>query len=126
MPYKPKSVARPWIQQIDYNTMQGQGRKHLNPFYKSKQWIKLRDAFKKGMSTHLGTGRPHPNAICIECIKHDRIVRTHTVDHIKPINPINAYQTMNGKYGEPLDWENLQPLCEVCHAKKSGKERHEG
>ena len=123
MPYKPKSVHRPWIQQVDYNTMQGQGRRHVNPFYKSSQWRRLRDMFIKGISTHLSTGRPHPNAICIECIRKDIITKTHTIDHIKPINQLNAYDTMNGRYGEPLVWENLQPLCESHAAIKNGKER---
>ena len=122
MPYKPRSVSRPWITKIDYNSMQGQGRKNVNPFYKSRQWKRLRDMFIKGTSTHLAIS-PHPNALCIECRKEGKVKATHTVDHIKPINQANAYDTMNGLYGEPLEWNNLQPLCEHHHAVKTGKER---
>lgn len=125
MPYKPKSVHRPWIKQVEYNSMQGQGRKIVNPFYNTSQWKRLRDMFIKGISYHLGKD-PHPNAICIECWRLGRTERTHTIDHIKPINPSNAYDTMNGRYGLPLEWTNLQPLCEHHNAVKTGKERHNG
>jgi 5-methylcytosine-specific restriction endonuclease McrA len=105
--------------------MQGQGRKHINPFYKSSQWRKLRHAFINGFSTHLVGSSRHINRLCIRCwVDEGRVVAAHTIDHIKPINQENAYQTMNGKYGEPLDWENLQPLCEHHNAIKTGKERN--
>jgi 5-methylcytosine-specific restriction endonuclease McrA len=122
MPYKPKSVNRPWIKQVDYNSMQGQGRHTINPFYKSRQWKRLRYSFIHGISTHLIEGN-HANAICIECWKEGIVTKTHTIDHIKPINQSNAYNTMNGLYGEPLEWDNLQPLCEHHNAIKTGKER---
>ena len=123
MPIRPKSQSRPWIQKVEYNKIPGQGRKTINPFYQSREWKRLRHNFRIGISTHLGTPNPHPNCLCIDCIKRGYIVATYAIDHIKPINPINTYDTMNGKYGDPLLWENLQPLCESCHAKKSGKSR---
>ena len=124
MPFKPKSEDRPWITKTDYNKLPGQGRRHVNPFYNSSPWRRLRDMFIKGMSYHLNTPNPHPNAICIECIREGKIVATHTIDHIKPINQSNAYDTQRGRYGEPLVYENLQPLCEHHNAVKTGKERH--
>jgi len=123
MPIKPKSVHRPWIKQVDYN-IPGQGRLHVNTFYQSSQWKRLRDMFIKGASYHLGIDK-HMNTICIECWKKDRrSVPTHTIDHIKPINQANAYDTQHDRYGEPLEWTNLQPLCSHCNAVKTGKERH--
>jgi 5-methylcytosine-specific restriction endonuclease McrA len=122
MPIKPKSVHRPWITKIDYSSMQGQGRKFINPFYKSSQWTRLRNTFIKGISYHLIIS-PHPNAICIECWKEGRVTPTHTIDHIKPINQSNAYDTQRCRYGEPLEWTNLQPLCKHHNAIKTGKER---
>ena len=124
MPYKPKVERRPWINQPDYNTA-GQGRKHINSFYQSSQWKRMRDMFIKGISYHLIPGKQHINGYCVQCIMDNRITKTHTIDHIKPINQQNAYDTQRGRYGEPLVWENLQPLCEHCNAVKTGKERHD-
>jgi 5-methylcytosine-specific restriction endonuclease McrA len=124
MPYKPKTVSRPWIQKMDYNSIPGQGRIIVNMFYQSRQWKRFRKMFINGFSTHLGTSEPHPNCLCIECLRDGRLTATHTIDHIKPINPSNSYDTMNGRYGEPLTWENCQPLCEHCNAVKTGKEIH--
>lgn len=121
MPKKPKSVDRPWIQRVNYN-VPGQGRKAMSNFYHTRQWKKLRDAFIKGISTHLEIS-PHPNAICIQCRKREITTPTHTIDHIKRINPEDPYNTINGKYGEPLDWDNLQPLCMTCNAQKTAKEK---
>ena len=122
MPIRPKSVQRPWIKKMDYN-IPGQGRKVVNMFYQSKAWKNMRATFKKGLSTHLGTTEPHPNCLCIDCYKRGYLTPTHTVDHIKPINPVDSFDTMNGRYGEPLLWENLQPLCESCNAKKTAKDK---
>jgi len=44
------------------------------------------------------------------------------LDHIKPINPKDAYNTAGGRYGEPLSPDNVQWLCDTHHAKKSGAE----
>lgn len=120
MPIKPNNVLRPWLTQ---RIEPSQGRKVVNPFYQSKQWKKFRHAFITGFSTHLNTANPHPNSICIRCIKEGRITTTHTIDHIKPINRTDAYNTMNGLYGEPLTWENCQPLCESCAAVKNNEDK---
>lgn len=125
MPIRPKSVNRPWIVKTDYDAMQGQGRKVVNGFYNTRIWKRFKTLFINGYSTHLGTIHPHPNRLCIDCAKRDIVTPTHTIDHIRPINPMDSYNTMSGLFGEPLKWENCQPLCSSCHAKKSGKERHE-
>lgn len=122
MPIRPKTVHRPWIIKVEYNKMPGQGRRTISSFYQSKEWKRLRYNFINGISTHLGIGQ-HINRLCIDCANRGISTPTHTIDHIKPMNPFNPYDTMDGKYGAALDWENLQPLCESCHAKKSGKER---
>ena len=122
MPYRPKTTDRPWI--TKQPELPGQGRKIINPFYQSPAWRKLRHAFKSGFSTHLGTDNPHPNSLCIQCYKAGRLTPVYAVDHIKPINPANSYDTMKGKYGQPLEWTNLQPLCESCNAKKTAKDKY--
>jgi hypothetical protein len=121
MPYRPKTIDRPWItKRVE---QPGQGRKVINLFYQSKEWKRLRNIFIKGMSTHLDTTNPHPNAICIQCYKEGRVTKTHTIDHIKPINPSNSYDTIHGRYGQPLEWTNLQPLCLTHTAQKNNKDK---
>lgn len=83
----------------------------------------MRKAFIQGYSTHLGTSEPHPNAICIECARRGCSTPTHTVDHIKPINRVNPYDTEDGKWGDPLEWNNLQPLCARHNAIKTAKDK---
>ena len=112
MPYKATSPQRPWTSKPQqYNKMPGQGRFHVSKFYKSLEWRRARLA-------HLVE-----NPLCVECVKEGSARTGNTVDHIKPINPMDAYDIQGGKYGEPLDGSNLQTLCESHHAIKSGKER---
>ena len=112
MPYKAKSPQRPWTgKPREYNKMPGQGRYHVSRFYKSAEWRKAR-------LVHLAE-----NPVCVECDKAGSPRIGNTVDHIKPINPTDAYDTKGGKYGEPLAGKNLQTLCEHHHAIKSANER---
>lgn len=89
-----------------------QQRSLRNPFYQSKEWRKARNLFIQ----------EHP--LCAECLKIKKTLPGKEVDHIKAINPSNAYDTKGGYYGEPLDPDNLQTLCTMHHAQKSGRERH--
>lgn len=114
------SAGRPWISGPEDP---GQGRKVISKFYHTPAWRRLRAAFIAGESTHLGTEDPHPNCLCIDCARIGRSTPVHTVDHIKPINRKDAYNTENGKWGEPLEWENLQPLCSTHNAKKTIKDK---
>lgn len=110
MPIRPTSPQRPWIKKVNYN-IPGQGRKIVNKFYQSKAWRRFT--------------REHRiiEPLCRECKKDGIITPAYCTDHIKPINPLDSYDTMNGRYGEPLDHDNAQSLCESCHAKKSAKEK---
>jgi len=112
MPQKATSPQRPWTSKPQqYNKMPGQGRYHVNKFYKSREWQIIR-------KLHL---QEHP--LCVVCIAENNPNTGNTVDHIKPINQADAYDTHGGKYGEPLDSSNLQTMCEHHHAIKSGQER---
>ncbi len=64
------------------------------------------------------------NPLCVECLKEGFPAPGNTVDHIKQVNQKDPFDTQNGKYGEPLDPDNLQTLCNSHHNKKSAKERH--
>jgi len=88
------------------------GRRFKNPFYQTTIWRNTSREYRKA------------NPLCEQCKKRGKVVPAYCTDHIKPINQRYAYDLENGKYGDPLNWNNLQALCEKCHAKKSGKERH--
>ena len=83
-----------------YNTWQS---KSDNKFYYSTRWRKVRSQFLK------------ENPICIECKKIGITTEATTVDHI--------IQIING--GDPYNFNNLQSLCKIHHAKKSAKETNE-
>ena len=107
MPTFPKSKKRPWVSEREAQ----EGRKVTNTFYHTTQWRKVRKQYIS------------ENPLCEECLRNGRTTPGTMVDHKKQINRIDTFDTKNGKYGEPLDFDNLQTLCDRCHAKKSGKER---
>lgn len=111
MTKKAGKIDLPWVKQVDYNKLQGQGRLIVSKFYHTAAWRKTRSTFI----------RTFP--LCALCEENGITTIATVVDHIQQINPRNAFDTMNGKYGHPLDWENLQSLCEKCHNTKSAKER---
>ena len=53
----------------------------------------------------------HP--LCEECMRKGMLVPAQMVDHIVPIN----------KGGAPLDLNNLQSLCNHCHAVKTARDK---
>jgi len=72
-------------------------------FYQSKAWRVVR-------INHLGA-----EPFCRGCLSEGRgPIRATLVDHIKP---------WAGDYALALDPNNLQSLCDHCHAVKSMKER---
>ena len=75
-------------------------QRDYNPFYSSKEWKRLSKAFRAA------------NPLCIKCKKKGRDTLTAHADHIKPIT----------EGGDPLSWDNLQPLCKRCHSSKTAKE----
>jgi 5-methylcytosine-specific restriction protein A len=89
-----------------------EGRKVRSTFYNTRLWRKTSKAFLA------------ENPYCAPCHAQGRVALAKVTDHIKPINPVDAYDTKNSLYGEPLDPANFQPMCVSCHAKKSGKESH--
>lgn len=110
------SKRKPWeLPKRDYNREPGQGRKATNQwFYRSKPWRNCR-SIKLSIN---------PFCECNACKVSGRILNAEVVDHIKPINPNDPYNTMNGKYGEPLSFDNLMSMSARCHNKKSAREAH--
>ena len=98
MPKLKRTTHRPWLPQR--KPFEGY-RHHNTEFYQSTSWRKLR-ALKLEQAP-----------MCEECLKAGRLTPAQMVDHIVPIN----------KGGAPLDIENLQSLCNACHARKSAKDK---
>ena len=106
MPNIPRSNKRPWQpQRIAFETATN------NPFYHTNAWRKFRKAYLQA------------NPLCRVCEERGLIETATSVDHINSINPVNGWDTEDGKYPNPLDADNCQGLCFKCHASKSGKTR---
>tara|TARA_R110001592_G_C13189769_1_gene752264 strand:- start:6231 stop:6542 length:312 start_codon:yes stop_codon:yes gene_type:complete len=69
--------------------------------YNSRAWRKFRKAFIEA------------NPLCKHCEAQGLIVAANVVDHV--------VQVKEG--GDPYDTDNLQPLCNSHHNRKSGRER---
>ncbi len=102
MPTLPKNKRRPWIptKKRDSKGLTPRSAEEHVKFYNSKQWRSLRNYFIQ------------MNPLCNECDKRGYITPGECVDHIKPI-----------RFGGQLaNINNLQTLCNSCHARKSGRE----
>lgn len=98
----------PWVPEKKAH----EGRLVTNKFYLTQPWRNFRNGFIQ----------KYP--LCFTCQANDQVKQGDVVDHIKPINPADAYDIMGGTFGEPLNENNCQTLCNHCHAVKSGRERH--
>lgn len=74
--------------------------KHYEPRYHTTAWRALRESVL----------RDEP--LCRECRDNGIIMVAQMVDHIHPVRLGGSFTNI----------DNLQPLCNSCHAKKSGKE----
>jgi len=72
-------------------------RNNDTSFYRTSEWIRVRKEFLSS----------NPN--CCICGN-----KAQMVDHKKRI--------LDG--GDKINWNNLQPMCNSCHASKSAKERN--
>lgn len=98
MPKLKRTTSRPWLPKR--KPFEGY-RHHNTEFYQSTAWRKLRAV------------KLEQEAMCEECLKVGRLTPAQMVDHIVPIN----------KGGAGLDMDNLQSLCNTCHARKSAKDK---
>ena len=104
MPTFPKKKKRPWI---PTRTRDNKGNKPTSytateyiSFYNSKQWRSLRNYFIQ----------MYP--LCKLCEESGYVVAADCVDHIEPIRFGGSRTALN----------NLQSLCNSCHASKTGRE----
>ena len=98
MPSIKKHTKRPWLPEKKPFA----GFQHHNTdFYQSRTWRTLR-ALKL-----------QKDPLCEECMRKGMLVPAQMVDHIVPIN----------KGGAPLDLNNLQSLCNHCHAVKTARDK---
>lgn len=96
---------------INYYKPQPKGRTLRNKWYDTAQWHKVRQLYKQAFP------------LCKMCFDKGIITTGALVDHIKPLNQVNVWDTHNGLYGHPTDPDNLQTLCVKCHAIKTTKEK---
>jgi 5-methylcytosine-specific restriction endonuclease McrA len=101
MPNLPKASKKSWIAENRGNH-RGRVRTEKDSFYHTTAWRTLRRKYITA------------NPLCEECKRRGRITPGQVIDHITPIK----------QDGDPLNWNNLQTLCNPCHASKSGKESH--
>jgi 5-methylcytosine-specific restriction protein A len=95
-------VQRPWITKPEKKVSQKPNGNIPTNFYRLAEWRKLRARVLQ------------EQPLCVHCFNQKRLTPAQMVDHINPIR----------LGGEPLDEENLMPLCHHCHQIKRGKERH--
>jgi len=64
--------------------------------------------------------------VCEKCMRlyladareENEVFEGFILDHIDPVNPDNALDTMGGIYGDPFSFDNFQLLCRKCDNKK--------
>ena len=74
---------------------------YKEPRYNTTQWRNVRALILQG------------SPLCKACEEVGLITLAQMVDHIKPVR-------LGGSF---WDVQNMQPLCNSCHASKSAKER---
>lgn len=100
---KPKSKKKPWQLNAKAKTKR-EGLRHNQSLYSSAKWRrKRREILNK-------------EPLCRECKKENKITEATIVDHIQPISV----------GGKKFDNNNLQPLCETHHNRKTAKELMQG
>lgn len=104
MPTFPKGKRRPWIptKQRDNKGLKPLSRstEEYVSFYNSKQWRSLRNYYIQ------------MNPLCELCDAEGYTIPGQCVDHIEPMR----------FGGSKTSLDNLQTLCNPCHATKSGRE----
>ncbi|WP_078392089.1 HNH endonuclease [Shouchella patagoniensis] len=90
-----------WIQ-YDKTKRYTEENKSYNAFYKSPQWIGMREAVKR-----------RDKGLCVKCQMQKRLVPMAIVDHIRPLKD---------DWSLRLNPENLQSLCHACHNIKTARE----
>ena len=76
--------------------------KYVEPRYNTTQWRNVRELVLQA------------NPLCANCESVGLITVAQMVDHIEPVRLGGAF----------WDVDNLQPLCNSCHASKSARERN--
>ena len=104
-PHFPKGKPRPWIPKRDKQDAKGlkpqsRSSEEHTQFYNSKRWRSLRAYYIQ------------MNPVCELCEKQGYIIAGECVDHIEPMRFGGSETSLN----------NLQTLCNSCHATKSGRE----
>ena len=102
MPSKPEKIKRVWKPES-----KPQSRVvDMSSFYNDTRWRRFSKEFKER------------NPLCSICAADGKTSPTKYTDHI------NRLRMGFGSDLNNLKEEDYQPLCDACHASKSGKEAH--
>tara|TARA_R100000742_G_C4279010_1_gene102647 strand:- start:17 stop:373 length:357 start_codon:yes stop_codon:yes gene_type:complete len=106
MPKRPDNVQRPWIVKRDKKEITSDKTNKntfgdMSAFYNNSKWRSKRAYFIRR------------NPLCKLCGDKGIVKGAEVIDHITPIR----------QGGDMYNDTNLQPLCKVCHDKKSRQER---
>lgn len=106
MPYKPKKISRAYKpERVAFQRENDNSR-----FYNSWKWRKTSKAFLT----------LNPICKCQDCLANDVVKPATVSDHIRGL------QFLLDNNIDPYDYNELQPMNDHCHNKKSGRESHAG
>ena len=100
-----KAPIRPWVKSNPNNSDASRGRSPhaYDKRYHSTRWKRTRAIVLQH------------SPLCSACHDAGRVTPARVVDHITPVRRGGAF----------YDLENLQPMCDTCHNRKSGQESHQ-
>ena len=102
MPNRPTKMKRSWKPE-----RVAQSRAvNMDWFYNDRRWRNFSKRFKED------------NPLCIKCAERGETSQTKYADHKKRLRDGHGADLDN------LKDKDFQPLCDTCHASKSGKEAH--
>jgi hypothetical protein len=141
----PTAKRRPWKEYVKPTYTKRNDLTNDKPnhkFYNSRTWR----AFRKAIITKIGNKQYNEIGssnldtekklylldnvpVCKKCYEmyindwRDTVRVGTDLDHIQPVNPENALNTEDGKWGNPLDEGNVQLLCKKHHTIKTQRDK---
>ena len=142
----PKGKRRPWTENTKPTYVKRDDLSNNKPnskWYKRSAWRRFRLAVIRNISdkqyNEIGNNNQLTTEqklylldnvpVCKKCYEmyingwRDTVRVGTDLDHIQPVNPDNALNTEDGKWGNPLDDDNVQLLCKKHHTIKTERDK---